>query len=262
MHMRSAVANAESIYRALYARYGPQGWWPVTDRGAHATTYRKREELSRAQQFEVIVGAILTQSTAWKNVEQALRALRNAQLRTPERIANIPTAKLAHTIRSAGYHNQKAVKLKQFAKFLLANPLPKLERMPIGDLRDLLLAQHGIGPETADSIILYAFSKPSFVIDAYTRRIFARLEGCERETPYHAMQQQLAAALPNDATLFNEYHALLVAHAKQHCRKTPVCEDCPLHGQCARGENSAASTRIPLNSVNAAQRGGAWNYST
>lgn len=226
--------NLETLFDNLRSTYGPQGWWPVTDHGEHIPTYRKREKFSRAQQFEILVGAILTQSTAWKNVEHALNALHDHQLLDPVRIAKIPTATLASIIRSAGYHNQKAVKLKQFAKFLLAHPLPKLERMPIEELRALLLAQHGIGPETADSMLLYAFAKPTFVIDAYTRRIIARLEGRPEER-YEALRQRFMTTLRPDAGVFNEYHALFVAHAKQHCRVRPLCEDCPLRSDCAYG---------------------------
>lgn len=232
------------VYQKLAAAYGPQGWWPVADAGSHTATYRKRRHLSPAQQFEVMVGTILTQNTAWKNVEPALQGLRAAHALSVDVLGKIPQRKLARIIRSSGYHNQKADRLKRFANFLCAHPIAELAQLPIPELRALLLAQHGIGPETADSIILYAFGKPSFVIDAYTKRIFARLEGTQEQS-YDALQQRSHAALPHHTPRFNAYHALLVQHAKQHCRKQPLCAGCPLRSCCAHAkrDGSVASRR-------------------
>ena len=219
-----------ALYHILHNAYGSQGWWPVADTGKSFSTYRKRARLSESQQWEIIFGAILTQSTSWKNVEHAIAELRKRGLLDPERIQKIPMRQLALCIRSAGYHNQKAKKLKSVAKFLTQHTLRNLRSMPREELRELLLAQYGIGPETADSIMLYALRKPTFVLDAYTRRIMARIQG--RAMSDDQLRKEFMHALDTDAELFGEFHALFVAHAKAHCRKIPNCEQCPLQDQC------------------------------
>lgn len=182
--------------------------------------------------FEVIVGAILTQSTAWVNVEQALANLRRAQLLTPSRMEHVSEARLARLIRPSGYFRQKAKKLKAFVGFLgrhYGGSLARMFRMPTSELREQLLAVHGIGPETADSILLYAGGHPVFVVDAYTHRILGRHGLSSGKPDYASVQSFFEANLPKDADLYNEFHALLVNVGKNWCRKgQPCCEDCPL----------------------------------
>ncbi|MFQ6019832.1 MAG: endonuclease III domain-containing protein [Dehalococcoidia bacterium] len=209
------------IYRRLYGHYGPQRWWPADS------------------PFEVIVGAILTQSAAWTNVEKAIANLKAAGALSPDGLLNVPEGELARLIYPAGYYNAKARKLKAFAAMLyerFGGHLQRLLDTPLPELRRLLLATHGIGPETADSIILYAAGRPVFVIDAYTRRVLPRLGLRPRGDAYAAWQGLFTAALPPEAALFNEYHALLVRHAKTLCRKSPRCSSCPLLAVCPTGK--------------------------
>ena len=220
------------IYDRLYARFGPQHWWPQND-GA----------------FEIIVGAILTQNTAWTNVEQALANLRRARVLTPSALNRVPTARLARLIRPSGYFNLKAKKLKAFARFLVAQHRGKLAHLfalNTARLREELLAVYGIGPETADSIILYAARQPIFVVDAYTRRIFARLGLAREDATYDELQRLFTENLPRDEALFNEYHALLVALGKNVCKKTaPRCKECPLQGVCPTGKRAKNYCQSP-----------------
>ncbi len=218
--MRSQL---HEIYARLYAHFGPQHWWPGDS------------------DFEIIVGAILTQNTAWINVEQAITNLRRARLLTPSAIKRIPLPQLAQLIRPAGYFNLKAKKLKAFVRFLFERyhgKLADLFQLDLGTLRDELLAVYGIGPETADSIILYAARKPIFVVDAYTRRIFARLGLAHDQASYADLQALFMANLPHDVPLFNEYHALMVALGKNICvARVPRCPGCPLSELCSTGQN-------------------------
>ena len=212
------------IYRLLYAAYGPQHWWPGEG------------------PFEVIVGAILTQAAAWKNVELALNNLKAAGCWSFPAIDRCPPSELAVIIRPSGYFNAKAAKLKAFASHLLARYDGDLATMFVQDREELraeLLAIHGIGPETADDILVYAAGKPSFVIDAYTVRILQRLgigpDGGRGR--YDDYQQLFHRQLPPDLALFNEFHALLDHHAGVHCRKTPRCAGCCLARVCITGAN-------------------------
>ena len=205
------------IYRRLLDRYGPQHWWPADD------------------PFEVIVGAILTQSAAWSNVEQALSRLKASIPLTPAALRDLPLDRLATLIRPCGYYNAKAVKLRAFVERLGArhdDNLGQLFALDSADLRQELLSIHGIGEETADSIILYAAKKPVFVIDAYTRRIMGRLGLAPESDGYGAFQRLFAENLPHEEGLFNEYHALLVRHAKEVCCKSPRCPLCCLRSIC------------------------------
>jgi endonuclease-3 related protein len=208
------------IYRRLYAAYGPQHWWPGET------------------PFEVIVGAILTQSAAWANVEKAIAHLKGAGALSPEGLARLSEAELARLIYPAGYFNAKARKLKAFVTLLSQRFDGELERLlaaPVGELRPQLLATHGIGPETADSILLYAAGRPVFVIDAYTRRVFSRLGMTPSRDSYDSWQALFMENLEADAALFNEYHALIVRHGKEVCRRQPRCEVCPLLEGCPTG---------------------------
>lgn len=205
------------IYQRLFDRYGPQSWWPADD------------------PFEVIVGAILTQSAAWTNVEQAISNLKAAKALTPTALYDLPLDRLAQLIHPSGYYNAKALKLKAFADRLHSKYSSDLERLFTLDtatLRPELLSIYGIGEETADSIILYAARRPIFVIDAYTRRIVSRLGLAPEKDSYRAFQALFTENLPHDEGLFNEYHALLVRHGKEVCRKTPDCPRCCLRTLC------------------------------
>ncbi len=208
------------VYERLYASYGPQRWWPGDS------------------PFEVIVGAVLTQSAAWVNVEKAIANLKAAGAMTPEAIFSLPEDALALLVRPSGYFNAKARKLKAFLALLFerfGGDLDRLLACPLEDLRPLLLSTYGIGPETADSILLYAAAKPIFVIDAYTQRVFSRLNIAPTRDTYDAWQALFMEHLPADAALFNEYHALIVRHGKDVCRKRSLCGACPLRVLCLAG---------------------------
>lgn len=205
------------IFQRLLDYYGPLKWWPAET------------------PFEVCVGAILTQNTAWGNVEKAIAALKQAELLTPEGLREIAPDRLARLIRPAGYFNVKSRRLKEFMEWLFASHDGSLERMFAGDwreLRDELLTVRGIGPETCDAILLYAGGKPTFVVDAYTRRLFHRLGLLPEGEGYEETRALFMESLPPDAALFNEYHALIVEHCKQFCRKKPRCAGCPLTTRC------------------------------
>jgi len=213
-------------YDRLYAAYGPQHWWP----GDSA--------------FEIIAGAILTQSAAWSNVERVLANLKSAGALSPRGFAALPEGELAELIRPSGYYNAKARKLKAFVRLLderVDGDLERLLALPAAELRALLLATHGVGPETADSILLYAAGRPVFVIDAYTRRTFSRLGLAPEIDTYDAWQTLFSESLAADAAMCNEYHALIVRHGKQVCRKRPLCHACPLSAICPTGVAAAAA---------------------
>lgn len=205
------------VYRLLLDRYGPQHWWPAD------------------APFEVIVGAILTQSAAWGNVEKAILNLKQAGALTPVSLRKLPLDELAELIYPSGYYNAKALKIKSFVQHLgdaHQDSLEDLFSLDVPSLRRELLTIHGIGPETADSIVLYAARKPIFVIDAYTRRILPRLGLSPPRNDYSAFQELFMENLPTEEKLFNEYHALLVRHGKEVCKKAPLCDQCCLRGIC------------------------------
>lgn len=209
--------NLPQIYRLLYDIYGPQHWWPANS------------------PCEVIVGAILTQSTNWQNVERAIENLKQHNALAPERLYKLSEEKLAELIRPAGYFRQKAKKLKAFIGHLYAQHDGDLREMlsqPANKLRTELLSIWGIGPETADSILLYAAQKPVFVVDAYTRRVFSRLGVVEPTISYEELQEFFTQRLPRSVKLFNEYHALIVRHGKEVCRPKPRCGYCVLARDC------------------------------
>ena len=212
----------QDIYRRLYTTYGPQGWWPGDG------------------PFDVVVGAILTQAAAWTNVERAIAAMKQAGSWSIQAIHAMPAAELALIIRPSGYFNAKAQKLKAFARHVVDAYDGDLQALLSRDLRPLreeLLSIHGIGPETADDILVYAAEKPSFVIDAYTRRVVQRLGlfPLDAKSSYQAYQDLFHSNLEEDVPLFNEYHALLDRHAKDTCAKVPRCDACCLKDICATG---------------------------
>jgi endonuclease III related protein len=195
----------------------------------------------------MIVGAFLVQNTAWSNVEKAIARLKTAGMLSPEAIQRTSEGELAGLIRSSGYFRQKAKKVKAFVAHLFARHGGSLERLlsqDAGALRQELLALHGVGPETADSIVLYAANQPIFVVDAYTRRLLDRL-GLLRQPTYDAVQAYCHARLPLDAPLFNELHALIVRHSVVHCRARPICAGCPLLDVCPTGARNADGQRLP-----------------
>ena len=209
--------SLKQIYQRLFGKYGPQHWWPADE------------------PFEVIVGAILTQSAAWTNVEKAINNLKEAGELNPVAIRMIPVDELAQFVYPSGYYNVKARKLKAFADQLgeiYDDSLEKMFAYDIPQLRSRILSIYGIGQETADSIILYAARKPVFVIDAYTHRIMDRLGLNPDKGNYNALQALFMDNLPHDEALFNEYHALFVRHGKETCKKSPLCHNCCLSDLC------------------------------
>lgn len=208
------VPPFEEYYNAIHAALGPQHWWPAQT------------------PFEVIVGAILTQSTAWTSVERAIVNLKRERMLTPRALERVPLAKLARLVRPSGYFRQKAKKLKAFVRFLrreYGGSLARMFRTPTAELREKLLGVHGIGPETADSILLYAGEHPIFVVDAYTRRVLIRHGWVSEKAKYEEMRALFERHVPRDVARFNEFHALLVQVGKNWCRpKVARCQECPL----------------------------------
>ena len=218
------------IYFLLSKRYGPRHWWPGETRE------------------EILVGAILTQNTAWTNVEKAIANLIDAKMLSGKKLARARPEKIALLIKPAGYFNQKAVRLIEFFDYLDKNYKMDLDAFfgrEVLEVREELLSLRGIGPETADSMLLYVGELPSFVIDAYTFRIMKRIglqkKYNQRKTKtglwkddYHVLQKYFMDGLKNDVQLYNEYHALFVEHGKNHCKTKPVCQDCPLDKVCKK----------------------------
>ncbi len=205
------------IYETLYNAFGPCYWWPGDS------------------PIEVSVGAILTQNTAWKNVEKAIQNLKENDLLSVSALHAITEEELSQLIRSSGYFNQKARKIKAFIKVITEEfdgSLVSIKTLGLTPLRNKLLEIHGIGEETADSIMLYALDMPSFVIDAYTRRIFSRHGLINKSWTYGRIKEEFEQLLPSDVKLFNEYHALIVRLGHLYCRKNPLktlCQECPLY---------------------------------
>jgi endonuclease-3 related protein len=201
-------------FEAMSGALGPMNWWPART------------------PFEVIVGAILTQNTSWGNVERAIANLRSARMLTPRAMLTARSSSLAAMVRPSGYFRQKAKKLKAFVRFLeqeYGGSLKRMFDMPTAELREKLLSVHGIGPETADSILLYAGNHPVFVVDAYTHRIFERHRITSGKPDYENVRTMFEAALPHEPQLFNEFHALVVNTGKNWCHKSaPRCAECPL----------------------------------
>lgn len=213
--MRSREMLLRNMYDAMLAELGPSFWWPGTSR------------------FEIMVGAVLTQNTNWGNVVKALEGIRREGLLAPEALHALPEGRLAELIRPAGYFRVKAARLKNLLVFLKNEYAFDLEAMTGEEaprLRDKLLRVKGVGPETADSILLYALELPSFVVDAYTRRICNRHGLLPEDVEYEELREYFMDVLPEDVRLYNEYHALLVRTAQGWCgKKAPLCDTCPLH---------------------------------
>lgn len=205
--------NVQSIYDSLYDYYGPQGWWPADT------------------PFEMMIGSILVQNTNWRNVDKALNKLK--PFLTSELIDKLAIDELAQLIRSSGFYNIKAKRIKAFMDWFKTYDynIEQIKNIDSKQLRYELLKINGVGKETADVMLLYAFDKPIFVVDAYARRIFYRV-GFDMPTTYDGFRNIVEKEIPRNLNVYNEYHALLVEHAKVHCKSTPVCEGCPINNIC------------------------------
>ena len=214
------------IFDRMRDRYGPQDWWPGDTR------------------FEIMVGAVLTQATAWTNVRQAIGNLMAAGVLSPQAVRGISQERLAELVHPSGYFNSKARKLKALAEYLgqrFHDDLDAMSQVDPEALRAELLGVYGIGEETADDILLYAVGQPAFVIDNYTRRIFSRLGLASEKATYLTHRSLFTEHLPRDRDLFREYHALVVRHGKEVCRKRPICEQCCLLQVCPAGQAVAGT---------------------
>ena len=237
--------NLQILYDRLFEAYGPQGWWPLLSiknksktskdplkrKGYHPEDYDLPNENQGI--LEIMLGAILTQNTAWIRAETALEDLQKQNCLSLPALQQISQETLAEYIRTSGFYNQKSRSIKNLLKFLKKYPIKTLKTLDIQDLRKCLLNVKGIGPETADSIILYGFLKPIFVVDAYTRRLLLRLGIFEKAPTYIQVQKKAHADLPPKVPLYNEYHALIVKHCVSVCKKTPLCQDCFLNNECS-----------------------------
>ena len=220
----------QDIFDRMLSRYGEQHWWPADT------------------PFEMMVGAVLTQATAWTNVELAIARLKDAAVLSPAAIRGMDIETLASLIYSSGFYNAKAQRLKALVAYLGETYDDDIEAMRSeggAKLRRELLGVKGIGEETADAILLYALGKPSFVIDAYTRRLISRLGIAPNSEAYSAYQKLFSDNLQQDTAMFAEYHALIVQHGKEACRKTPVCEGCCLRSVCPTGRAYTETPRCP-----------------
>lgn len=207
-----------TIYQRLFDYYGPRHWWPAET------------------PFEVAVGAILTQNTNWSNVEKAINNLRAANALSCQAISHLPRTELETLIRPSGFFRQKAERLQLFCNYLRVHyhcSLETLLQQPLKPLRKELLELKGIGPETADSIMLYAGEHPTFVVDAYTGRLFSRLGFLDGTEKYQQIRSFFMSQLDSHSELYNEFHALIVIQCKEHCRKKPLCDNCPLEMICS-----------------------------
>jgi endonuclease-3 related protein len=203
------------IYTSLYGHFGPQHWWPGNT------------------PFEVAIGAILTQNTNWGNVEKAIANINVKKAMNAKALHKMPHKQLASLIRPAGYFNVKAKRLKAFLDFLVhdfRSSMQRMRKVDTSSMRKSLLSVNGVGPETADSILLYALDKPVFVIDTYTKRVMSRHGLVAESVSYHELQEVFHKNLPLDVQLFNEYHALFVMAGKNYCKPRPKCTGCPLEG--------------------------------
>lgn len=225
--MRPTRGRLQRVYRSLYDAYGPQHWWRASSH------------------FEMMVGAVLVQNTNWLHAARpAVVALKRAKQLSPAKITALPAASLAKLIRSSGTHGLKARRLKALADWVLEQGgVARARRLDTEALRHSLLSVHGIGPETADCILLYVFDRPVFVADAYARRFLGRLGIDLGADNYEPVRHKVQSVLPADAAMYNELHALIVRHSKELCRATPLCGRCQLRKGCAYGRRQGAGNR-------------------
>ncbi|MCW8945437.1 MAG: endonuclease III domain-containing protein [Sedimenticola sp.] len=212
------TVRLKETYDSLLGAYGPQHWWPAQSA------------------FEVMVGAVLTQNTAWSNVERAIKNLKQAKLLTLEAVTHCSHEILAEALRPSGYFNVKATRLKNLCALIMALGLEESRALDTHALRTALLSVNGVGPETADDILLYAYDRPVFVIDTYTRRIFSRLGLMSGKESYEVVRALFETHFVASAAIYNEYHALIVRHAKQACQVKPRCSACILRSKCPFGD--------------------------
>jgi len=213
-----APGALHALYQALLDTYGPQSWWPAESA------------------FEVVVGAVLTQNTAWSNVEKAIDRLKTKGLLSLQALLGSDQALLAETIRPSGYFNTKAKRLRNLCRFLDCHGgLEAFARLSLDEQRSGLLTVNGVGPETADDILLYALQRPVFVIDTYTRRLLCRFGLAQGDESYEELRAAFERTLPLSVELYQQYHALIVMHAKASCHKTPACDRCALWSICPTG---------------------------
>ena len=219
-------AAISAVYDELHSAYGGQGWWPA---GAP---------------FEMMVGAILTQRTSWHNVELALANLRSKGLLDPKLLRRTPLQDVEQAVRSAGFYRQKALRLHALCNWLAGHGgFASAARLNDAELRSELLEIKGVGPETADAIVLYAFRRSVFVVDAYFRRFFARIGMIDGTEPYDELRVEVQAAMRGTTEFYGEFHALIVTHAKERCRTRPRCESCVLKAVC---DHAQKCTEAPL----------------
>ena len=210
-HLKSELLD---LYDKLIEQHGSLKWWPADT------------------SFEVALGAILTQATAWRNVVKAIDNLKEADAFTPDDINKISQEELEQLLRPSGYFRMKAKKVRAFVEHITKRPMHEMFKQDVPELREELLSIYGVGPETADSIILYAAEKPSFVVDNYTYRLLSRLGWIDGNYHYERLRDLFMINLPADVELFNEFHALIVRHGSRVCQKTPECEKCSLQSKC------------------------------
>jgi len=222
---RRTAALIRKVYRLLLSEYGRQGWWPVTRTAGGEPEYLGGPR-DRRERFEVAVGAVLTQNTSWKNAARAVSSLSAAGMIDPAKLASSSSDEVARLVRSSGYYNQKARRLRILARYFLETGDGPPERRS-------LLELEGIGPETADSIMLYAWSSPFFVVDSYTKRLFSRLGVIRGNESYDCIRGLFEGSLGKSPEIYNEYHALVVEQCKRRCMRVPACDGCPISALCA-----------------------------
>jgi len=224
------------VYKILYNSFGPQGWWPIIENDELKYQHGIYKTKSGSEMFEVCVGAILTQNTTWQNAKKALIGLKSKNIFSPFALSTTPLKKICSAVRSSGYYNQKARCLNVFSKYILSSCAAspgKFFLQPTNVCRNELLALKGIGPETADSMLLYAGLKRVFVVDAYTKRVGLRF-GWFNFSGYGVVQGFFENALPKSVKVYNEFHALIVELCKRYCKKKPLCALCVLKNICAK----------------------------
>ena len=256
--VNSDPISLKMLYNKLYSNYHSQGWWPLVDlkpeinptqRGSYTGYHPENYDYPKNEDqiFEIIIGTILAQNTSWVNAEKALWNLAQKNHISESKLSKLDLDDLAQFIRSSGYYNQKAIKIQKMLHFLNINPIPSLKNLEINVLRQNLLDIKGIGPETADSIILYAFRKPIFVVDAYTKRLLSRIGIIPEKSTYEYIQNLFHAQINADFVKYNEYHALIVQHCVHTCSSKPNCPSCFLNQNCQK--------LIPIKSKKKAKKG-------
>lgn len=243
--VNSYPISLKILYDELYKNYSSQGWWPLVDlkpeinptqRGRYTGyhpgnyDYPKNDD----QIFEIMIGTILAQNTSWVNAEKALWNLAQKNLISESKLNKINLDDLSQLIRSSGYYKQKAIKIQNVLNFMQKNTISSLKKLEINVLRQNLITIKGVGPETADSIILYAFNKPIFVIDAYTKRLLSRIGLIPEKSSYGNIQDLFHAQISADFIVYNEYHALIVQHCVHVCTSKPQCNKCFLNQHCLK----------------------------